>query len=238
MKFITAKSYNKLMRKEKGSTFKKKIKRKLRIMLTFLLCLFIAFMVYLNYVVNPVIIATSTAKVRSLSQRAVENVVWQVLSDSAIYDTLINITRDENGKILTVNSNSAIINMLALELTEKAQDALSQMGASGVDIPIGSFSGMPIFTGRGPNINIKMLPIGTIYCKFFSSFNSAGINQTNHRVYLRVYSSVSVILPMANQVIDTQTELMISESIIIGEIPETYLNSSNIDEMLNLVPNY
>ena len=215
---------------------KKKIKRKANLMLAILLFIIIGGMLYLNLVINPVIIATSTAKVRSLSQRAVENVVWQVLSDSTLYDTLINITRDENGKILAVNSNSAIINMLALELTEKSQDALSQMGGSGIKIPIGSFSGMPIFTGRGPNITIKMLPIGTIYCKFFSSFTSAGINQTNHRVYLRVYSSVSVILPMANQIIDTQTELMISESIIIGDIPETYLSSPSLDEMLNLVP--
>lgn len=223
------------MEKNKTSLFKK-IKRKASILLAIFCVLFVLIMLYLNFVVNPVIIATSTAKVRSLSQRAVENVVWQVISDSSIYDTLINITRDENGKILAVNSNSATINMLALELTEKAQDALSQMGASGVEIPIGSFSGMPIFTGRGPTVTIKMLPIGTIYCKFFSSFTSAGINQTNHRVYLRVYSSVSVILPMANQTIDTQTELMISESILVGEIPDTYLYSTNLDEMLNLVP--
>jgi len=223
--------------KEKIKKVQKKIKHKLKVMLVVLLCLIVCFLLYLNYVVNPVIIATSTAKVRSLSQRAVENVVWQVLSDSAIYDTLINITRDENGKILAVSSNSAIVNMLALELAEKAQDSLSQMGASGVDIPIGSFSGMPIFTGRGPIINIKMLPIGTIYCKFFSSFTAAGINQTNHRVYLRVLTSVSVILPMANQTIDTETQLMISESIIVGEIPDTYLNSETLDEMLNLVPN-
>lgn len=224
------------MTKTKKISFLSKIKRKIFIMLAVLFCIFILVMLYLNFVVNPVIISTSTAKVRSLSQRAVEGVVWQVLSDSSVYDTLINMTRDDTGKIVAVNSNSATINMLALELAEKAQDSLSQMGASGVNIPIGSFSGLPIFTGRGPNVNIKMLPIGTIYCKFFSSFTSAGINQTNHRVYLRVFSSVSVILPMANQVIDTQTELMISESIIIGEIPDTYLNSETLDDMLNLVP--
>lgn len=191
---------------------------------------------YLNYVANPVIISTSAAKVRSLSQRAVESVVWQVISENIVYDTLINILRDENGKIVTISSNSATINMLALELTEKAQNSLSRMGATGIDIPIGSFSGMPIFTGRGPSINIKMLPIGTIFCKFHSTFTEAGINQTNHRIYLNVYSSVSVILPTANQTVETQTELMISESIIVGDIPDTYLKSTSLDEMMNLIP--
>lgn len=224
-----------MIEKEK-KPLKKRIKRKIKIFLAVLLCTLLGITLYLNFVVNPVIIATSAAKVRSLSQRAVESVVWQVISDNIVYDSLINILRDETGKIVTISSNSATINMLALELTEKAQNALSRMGSTGIDIPIGSFSGMPIFTGRGPTINIKMLPIGTIYCKFNSTFTEAGINQTNHRIYLKVFSSVSVILPTANQIVETQTELMISESIIVGEIPDTYLKSTNLDEMMNLIP--
>lgn len=216
--------------------FWSRVKRKLIIFLAVLFTLLICIFLYLNYVVNPVIISTSSAKVKSLSQRAVENAVREVIHDNVMYDTLVMITRDNNGKIVTISSNSATINMLALELTDKAQSALSKMGATGINIPIGSFSGMPIFTGRGPAVNIKMLPIGTIYCKFESTFTSAGINQTNHRIYLKVYSSVSVILPTANQTIKTETQLMISESIIVGEIPETYLHSASLDEMMNLIP--
>ena len=224
------------MEKKAKLPFIKRMRRKLIIFLAVLLLIFIGVMLYLNYVVNPVIISTSSAKVRSLSQRAVENAVRQVIHDNVMYDTLIMIIRDNNGKIVTISSNSATINMLALELTDKAQIALSQMGATGIDIPIGSFSGMPIFTGRGPAVNIKMLPIGTIYCKFESTFTEAGINQTNHRIYLKVFSSVSVILPTANQVVKTETQLLISESIIVGEIPETYLHSASLDEMMNLIP--
>ena len=215
--------------------FFKRVKRKLIIFLVVLFLIFISLLLYLNYVVNPVIISTSSAKVRSLSQRAVENAVKQVINSSVVYDTLVMITRDNNGKIVTISSNSATINMLALELSDKAQSALSQMGATGIDIPIGSFSGMPIFTGRGPTVNIKMLPIGTINCKVESTVTEAGINQTNLRIFLKVISSVSVILPTANQVVKTETQLMISESIIVGEIPQTYLHS-NTDEMLNLLP--
>ena len=216
--------------------FWSKIKRKVIIFLAILFALLVCIFLYLNYVVNPVIISTSSAKVKSLSQRAVENAVREVIHDNVMYDTLVMITRDNNGNIVTISSNSATINMLALELTDKAQSALSKMGATGINIPIGSFSGMPIFTGRGPAVNIKMLPIGTIYCKFESTFTSAGINQTNHRIYLKVHSSVSVILPTANQTIKTETQLMISESIIVGEIPETYLHSASLDEMMNLIP--
>ena len=221
---------------KKKLSFFKYIIKKTKIFILIISILSIIFLLFLNFVVNPIIISTSVAKIRSLSQRAVENVVWGVISDTAIYDTLITIVRNDDGKILAINSNSVTINMLALELTQKAQIALAETGARGINIPIGTFSGMPIFTGRGPTINIKMLPIGTIYCKFNSSFQSAGINQTNHRIYLTVHSSVSMILPTASQVIDTETQLLISECILIGEIPSTYLNSTNLDEMMNLIP--
>ncbi len=201
----------------------------------FLLIIIFIF-VYLNNVVNPVIIESSNAKIRSLSQKAVEDAIYETINDSAIYDTLIMISRDAEGNVVYISANTLQINMLARELARVAQEKLENLGAHGIDIPIGTFTGMPIFVGRGPNINIKLLPIGSISCKFSSEFINAGINQTNHKIYLNVTSKVSVILPTANQTIETTTQIMIAESIIVGKIPDTYLNSSSVDDMLNLIP--
>lgn len=201
-----------------------------------ILFVIIFIIIYLNNVVNPVIIESSSAKTRSLSQKAVEEAIYETIKDSAIYDTLIMISRDADGNVVYISANSLQINMLARELARVAQEKLENLGSHGIDIPIGTFTGMPIFVGRGPNINIKLLPIGSISCKFSSEFINAGINQTNHKIYLTVTSKVSVILPTANQTIETTTQIMIAESIIVGKIPDTYLNSSSIDDMLNLIP--
>lgn len=146
------------------------------------------------------------------------------------------INRDSEGNVTHISTNSLQINILARELAKAAQDKLEDLGSKGIDIPIGTFTGMPIFVGRGPDINIKLLPIGSISCKFNSEFINAGINQTNHKIYLTVVSKVSVILPTANQTIETTTQIMIAESIIVGKIPDTYLNSASLDDMLNLIP--
>lgn len=214
------------------------LKFKIGIFFCFVLLIVVCIFAYLNKIVNPVIIESSSAKTRSLSQKAVEEAIYETLQDSqvAIYDSLIMINRDENGDVTYISTNSLQINMLARELAKSAQQKLEEMGAKGVNIPLGTFTGMPIFVGRGPNINIKMLPIGSINCKFKSEFINAGINQTNHKIYLTVTSKVSVILPTANQNVETTTQIMIAESIIVGKIPQTYLQSSSIDDMLNLIP--
>ena len=212
------------------------IKFKLALFLCIFTLLIIFIFVYLNNVVNPVIIESSSAKTRSLSQKAVEQAIYDTIKDNAIYDSLVMITRDEAGDVVYISTNTLQINMLARELAKSAQVRLEELGAEGIDIPFGTFTGMPIFVGRGPDINIKLLPIGSISCKFSSEFIDAGINQTNHKIYLTVTSNVSVILPTANQNVQTTTQVLIAESIIVGKIPDTYLNSSSIDDMLNLIP--
>jgi len=121
-------------------------------------------------------------------------------------------------------------------LTREAQVNMEQIGVDGFGIPIGTFTGMPILVGRGPDVNIRLMPIGSVYSNFISQFVTAGINQTNHRIYLNIETKVSLILPVVHKTISSVANIMICESIIIGKVPDTYLNSNNLDEMLNLVP--
>ncbi len=214
----------------------KKLNKKVYIFLLIITLLLCGCFSYLNYVVNPIIIESSSAKVRSLSQDAINTAVFEVIKDSTIYDTLIHILRNEEGEIIMISSNSVQINSLSRDIIENAQLKLEKMGASGVNIPVGTFTGMPIFVGKGPSVKLRLLPIGTINCSFSSRFVTAGINQTNHRIYIEVSTKVNVILPTASEVVNTKTQIMIAENIIIGKVPQTYLNSSEISDMLNLVP--
>ena len=216
--------------------FFKKHNKKIFIFLLIIILLLCGSFTYLNYVVNPIIIESSSAKVRSLSQDAINTAVFEVIKDSTIYDTLIHILRNEEGEIIMISSNSVQINSLSRDIIENAQLKLEKMGASGVNIPIGTFTGMPIFVGRGPNVKLKLLPIGAINCNFSSKFVTAVINQTNHRIYIEVSTKVNVILPTASEIVNTKTQIMIAENIIIGKVPQTYLFSNDIGDMLNLVP--
>lgn len=216
---------------------KSSIKQKATIAIVVILLIVIAAILYLNFVVNPVVISMSEAKVRSLATKAVGGAVYEIISQGDIYSDLISVSKNNNGDVAMIQANSVQINLLTRKLTRLATSNLEQIGEQGIDIPIGTFSGMPILVGRGPSINIKMIPIGAISSSFKSEFTNAGINQTNHRIYVTIKSKVNVVLPTANQTVETSTQVLICENIIIGKIPETYLNSDSLDEMMNLIPN-
>lgn len=217
---------------------KKKVTKKQKAGMIFagFLLLIIGAFLYLNYIVNPVIIVMSQAKVRTLATKAVGGAVYTIVSQGDVYSDLIKITYDNDGKVRLIQANAIAINYLNRSLTRLAQSNLEQIGNEGIDIPIGTFSGLPILVGKGPSINVKMIPIGSISSSFSSEFISAGINQTLHRIYIKIGSNVSLVLPTANQNIQTSTQVLICENIIIGEIPATYLQSNSLDEMMNLIP--
>ena len=216
---------------------KDKIKQKIGLFIAIFLVIIVIAILYINYIVNPVIISTSEAQVKSLATKAIGSAVYEIVNQNDVYGDLITITKDPDGNVTLIQANGLQINLLTRSLTRLATSNLEKIGEQGIDIPIGTFSGMPILAGRGPNINIKMLPIGSISSSFKSEFANAGINQTNHRIYVTISSKISVVLPTVNQIVETSTQVLICENIIIGKIPDTYLQSDSLDEMMNLIPN-
>ncbi len=201
-------------------------------------CIFFLVIIYIYFanIVNPIILNSSEAKVRSLTLQAVNSAIADVVAESILYNDLVSTVTDENGKIVMLSANSILINKLSKELAKSAQNKLKNIGDEGMGIPIGNFTGIPLFVGVGPNVKVRLIPIGSIHCNFESKFESAGINQTHHRIYVNIEASVNMLLPVKSLSVKSVSQVLISESIIVGEVPSTYLNSDNLQDMLDLIP--
>ena len=139
----------------------------------------------------------------------------------------MNIEEDANGDISLISVNTVVVNSLARRFYQVAQVYLDRMGDNGIDIAFGTFTGLPFLVGLGPKINIKLVQVGAMTSTFTSSFQSAGINQTNHSLYINLYASVSLLLPAYSSTVDSVTEFLVAESVIVGDIPDVYLGSNN-----------
>ena len=211
-------------------------KKKLYIALAIIFLVIILIIIYLHCVVNPILIDATEAKVQSLTQQAVESAVYDVIKDENVYDNLIEIVKDSNNDVQMITANAYEINLFSKEVLASAQNNLNNLGNTGVEVGIGTFTGLTFLTDLGPKVKLKLAPIGTVYTTFRSEFTSAGINNTLHKIYLLVKTDVNIILPTDTKIVNTTTEILITESMIVGKIPDTYLNSSQLDEMLNLDP--
>lgn len=216
------------------SLFLKHKKRwKLVAVIVLIICIF--FLVF-SFMINPVIMDTVEIKSRALATRAMNDSIADVVMNSIIYDDLVNIISDEFGNISMIQANSLEINNLSKDLAQTCEARIGEFGGNGISIPLGTFTGVPLLVGRGPRVKVKMTPIGSVVCKFKSHFETAGINQTVHKIYVSINATVAVVMPLSTRSFKAEQEVLISESVIVGQVPEVYLYSDTLDTLLNFVP--
>ncbi len=222
------KSGCKIVKKKRG------IRKKLFVAFCFIIAIVIGVGVFVQSNVNPMIITISNERIRALTTEAVSAAVLDVMSANADADYL-TVSRDDKNAIKSVVLDSETISRLAQEVTINAQKKINEVGQDGIKIPVGSLSGVTLFTGLGPDINIKIYLVGSTQTQITSLFTESGINQTLHRLFLNISGSVAVAVPGLPSTIKTSTQVLMSEMIIIGEVPPTYLHAASVGDMLDLV---
>ena len=80
------------------------------------------------------------------------------------------------------------------------------------------------------------MPVGAVSSNFDSEFDSVGINMTKHTLFLYVNTHISIVMPVKTYDFYSTNQVMLAESIIVGKVPEVYLNGGSLGKSLNLVP--
>lgn len=205
-------------------------KTKLRIFFAVILALIALLFFYYIKVVCPIVVKLSEEKIRSLATSTISEVVGDVMSNEQLsYSDLVHITYSSNSnKVELIEIDTITINVIIREITKGVQDRFNFLSNEGISIALGTFTGIPFLYGIGPDISVKLVPVGTVNTAIQSSFVSAGINQTHHRLYFEVSSVVGMVLPAMTRNFTTKLEVPLCESIIVGEIPSVYLNGGLI----------
>ncbi len=210
-----------------------KLKRKHFILIFFVL---IILLVYYFFVVSPVIKTYSAQETKAVTEKAINLAVSNVINRTLSYDSLIDINYSNSGEIVSFSANQYEINTITREIIKETQYQMNSLGQDGLKINLGTFSGIPFLIGHGPQIKLNLVPIGVVNSKFDSEFNSVGINMTKHSLFLYINVHVNIVLPIQSYDIYTTNQVLLAESIIVGKVPEVYLNGGSLGKSLNLIP--
>ena len=190
------------------------------------LILIFTLLLLFNRQIKPVMESETenAAKVRAVS--VINSVVLNEISRGSIsYGSLVHIDRDAGGRVLSVTSDVMKMNEFKAKIILDIQKQLDGERDSSVDIPIGTLIGSSLFHGMGPSLNLRVTLAGNVKADFKSTFESAGVNQTRHRIYLDVGTSVYSFLPGINSTTDVNTDELVAETVIVGEVPQMMLNT-------------
>ena len=205
----------------------RKRKRSKKLLIS-VLCVFLSalfIVLYLNRKLDPLVCDAATPRLRAEMTRVINEAVSEAMSD---YDEKL-ITYGSSGKILSVETDSVKINLLRALVTEKINEKIKSYSEYTITISFSNIMDDEIVFGRFPSWRIpaSVEPNGSAETTVKSSLTSAGINQSLHKITLSVKVRITAMLLISTVDVETDTDICIAETVIIGEVPSVFLGKEN-----------
>lgn len=149
----------------------------------------------------------------------------QIASNDIQYDRIVFFEKDLDGRITALKTNMSEVNRLKTDILDIINDEILALDHSDIGIPLGSLFFPEILSGKGPSIPVNILAIRNSDANFVSHFSQAGINQTMHRLNMEVSIDVAVLVLGQTSSFTMTSEVVVAETIIIGDVPQTFLQT-------------
>lgn len=203
----------------------KRRKKNKAIKITVFLSIIFLLAVYYKNVITVNVANVCIDKCSVINSKSINGAILVSLQDSVIYDNLVKIEKNSSGEIILISANSYEINKLGRKITDISQKALEDNLKKGIELPLFVFTGLPLLSGIGPEINYDTVTLSSVNCDFVSNFTSVGINQTLHSVYAEIKSEIIIDFPFDNRKKNYSTEILLCEAVLVGKVPEVYLSN-------------
>lgn len=177
----------------------------------------------------PVFKSSCETAASSKGNKIINDEVYKVMKDYT-YNDLIRIDKDINGKISLIEANSVAINEITSKINANIQREFDKIPRITVFINMGTVSGISMLNDVEPKFEMELESAGNISSNIRTEFKSVGINQTHHKIYLKINARVGILTPFSAFGKDINTDVLISEAIIVGDVPDTYYNLEGMDE--------
>ncbi len=124
-----------------------------------------------------------------------------------------------DGGVSSLETNAISINQFAAHLSDSILKQIKRNENVKIKAPLGALSGNGLLSSLGFSVPYRIVPSGKITVAPKSSFESAGINQTVHRLNMEVSVKVKILFPILGKEEEIKRNILISETVIIGDVP-------------------
>ena len=148
-------------------------------------------------------------------------------------EPLAQVDTDAGGSVSAIRIDMAVTSRLKTDVTALVIEGIDKLPAAELAIPMGNLLPGNLFSGRGPVLPVRLLPLGDVKTNLQSCFAGAGINQTCHRIVLTVTANVGAMLAGFSAWTQVSSSVIVAETVIVGEVPNayTYLEDTGLEGM-------
>lgn len=195
--------------------------------------LFLSALVLLAFIAErqlaPIILTAAEMQTEQRAQRILFNSARDVLLEQKDggYNDLIELSLNEAGEIIFLEPQTAKINLLISNISLRAEEGITALSQEKINLPLGALTGSALLSDFGPLLQLSARSIGKVQVELQEEFSSAGVNQTRHKIYLQMTAQMQLIVPFSSHQFTAQNCILLTEGVIVGNVPYLYLQNSS-----------
>ncbi|WP_346937054.1 sporulation protein YunB [Clostridium sp.] len=196
-------------------------KLKFTVVIFLIMTFLITFIYTLDKIIMPTVKLVADAQMRAEVTNTINKTIFQEYSKNFNYNDIIKFDKDNDGNVIMMTADTLKLSEIATLTVLKAQEELEKKSQVDIRIPMGYVTKNNILARFGPDVKIRMRPIGHITTRYLSEFEDAGINQTRHKIYIETTTRVKMVMAASSSELEIVNQIPIVETIIVGRVPNT-----------------
>ena len=189
----------------------------------------VGFVMLLRVRFRPLADGLMQTQLDNQASSAINEAIQEQISDGEIdYDKMVTIEKDAAGNVTAMRANIGEINFLRTRILTRIDEKLMDLSIEELGVPVGSVVLPELFSGRGPNLPVRVIAVRTSDAAFRNEFQEAGINQTLHRIFFDIHVVVTVLSLEGRQEIPVDASVLVAETVIVGQVPTTYIDMEEL----------
>lgn len=227
-----------MVRRRRGRRIRPGFSRRQKVVLRVYLIVGIVFFLVGSLLVTaerrlkPSFLEIARMRAQQVATEMLNRAINEKIAQSIRYQDLVRIERDSEKGIAIVEQNTGEISRLLTDVTLEVQNALNTLAEEPIQIPLGQVFGSELLAAMGPRVTVKVVPVGTVELQVVDRVESVGINQTRHKIYVVVETTIKIVIPLLSSNVSVRTEVPLTDFSIVGEVPQFYMKLENINSTI------
>lgn len=198
-------------------------RNQLRFTIAILLVCLTVFTLFFRMRIGPMAEKLVITHVDNQASDCINLAIAEQIADGQIaYERMVSVEKDVSGNVTALRTNIEEINRLKSTVLLRVDQKLEQLSMEQLSVPAGSVVWPELFSGKGPDIPVRVLAARTSDAEFRSEFSSAGINQTLHSIHIDIYVVITVLTWSGTLEVPVKTSVIAAQTVIVGTVPTTY----------------
>lgn len=178
--------------------------------------------------IRPSLSELAKIRAKQIAIESIHSIIQTKIVPELQYGELVELRLTNDGRVAYMQPKTGAINRISTIATLTVQRRLNELTPETVRIPLGQILGLKTLASYGPLLPIKVLPVGVVESSIQDRFDSTGINQVRHKIFIRFKATIKMVVPLVKEEMIINTDAPLTEAIIMGDVPNLYLGAGGM----------